>query len=1170
MYHLVDSGFIQPETYGSIPGRTAQEAMSLLQQIFDNHRLTRRNLLADFNNAAGCYDCIRQNLSSICAYRLGCTMLLILCHCLAQLHMCHYIRTAAGISKGFMQWDSQSPTVKSWWNDKADAYCYTGNFGGVGQGGGASPVLWLSVMLPMIDTYREFAGGATVSDPLEYLAVCIWVLSYVDDNTLVRSFSHDITAHNFWELASKEFSSWHRILQITGGNLAIDKCTCTVMKWQWSNTYGLPSLASNKDFPGTVTIVDAGKHISLKRLEPWQAERQLGLRLPTDGSFDIEYRHRISQSKKMATLLKKAPLTSHEAYTHFRQYYIPSMSYPFPVTTFSTKQCQEIQRHYIFTLLPKLGINRHMPRAPIYAPTSLGGAQLLDLRVLQVVHQLQSLQQHIRRQDATGMSLCANYRALQVLVGSSKPFLQLDYSLYKHYIDCNNRWAYVWNICQDHNISIQATFLWAPVSRYAPNDISLMDTAVHHPNYKRDPNKLHAINACRIYLQIFFLSDMATYTGKHINRRFIDGSTTFSKPICTFPSQPYPTPYQWSIWRTFITSNFLCSNYQLQPSFNPATAVPVIHLQDPPPTLVAQFLHVIDNSNSTTNVSALFASLPTFFQFLLQACHFLWDSTARKNIHSNLCSGQLSVATDGSLLHSTGAGSFGVIICPNGNSDFTYSGFAPIPNSTNPSSLTTEHYGLLTLTAILHIVYSTSYTPEEKQLHTKKTFPAVPVYIDNTELVKRGNRVSPIRLTLKEHSVSDYDLWEFTNLLLKPLPIRLSCEWVKSHQDDNAALTDLDLPAQLNVAADQCASAAHHRDYPLPSLQKPFLSSSMIGFFDKDEQEIIHFLSYFTDSFHSQPALQYMADKYLWSKSTLTSIHWQSLANSMTRLPLPQRLKQLQFLHNWQNVGQQKVQFAMAASAKTGVQLSSDTEKDLHKCPLNCGSIEQHGHYLLCTSNAASITRTTSIKTISQHLKKANTCPGLITLIQQALQQPTPTMSPSDHPSYFEKMLPTLLSSQASIGWDAFRRGFISNIWCSVQRRYASSELDLPLFDTDSWATTLVQLLWSHSHALWELRNTGLHGSNIEESRGKRLRLLRQRVKQLYDHEDRKFVPPTQQASYFGLPLSQRRKQGLYSLTSWIQFIERRLHYHREEAMKRTIHAWLKKDKTCCLKETTS
>ena len=47
MHHIVEQKFITPEMYGSIPGRSAPEAMGLLQQVFDNHRLTRRNMLID-------------------------------------------------------------------------------------------------------------------------------------------------------------------------------------------------------------------------------------------------------------------------------------------------------------------------------------------------------------------------------------------------------------------------------------------------------------------------------------------------------------------------------------------------------------------------------------------------------------------------------------------------------------------------------------------------------------------------------------------------------------------------------------------------------------------------------------------------------------------------------------------------------------------------------------------------------------------------------------------------------------------------------------------------------------------------------------------------------------------------------------------------------------------
>ena len=248
-------------------------------------------------------------------------MLIMLCHCVTQLLMQHYVRSAAGISKGYMKWKDCPSQPESFWDENVSAECFFGNLGGVGQGGGGSPVLWLSVMLPMLDTYKAHAEGATIQDPLEYLALMLWVLSYVDDNTLVQSFCHNVQARTLWSTASKEFGSWHHTLQITGGDLALTKCTCSVMKWQWTGVYGMPSLASVTDFPGTITVqsaLDATQPaVFLQQLEPWQAQRQLGIRLPLDRSMNLEYQHQVQQGTSLAHKLKKAPLTAYEAYAHF-------------------------------------------------------------------------------------------------------------------------------------------------------------------------------------------------------------------------------------------------------------------------------------------------------------------------------------------------------------------------------------------------------------------------------------------------------------------------------------------------------------------------------------------------------------------------------------------------------------------------------------------------------------------------------------------------------------------------------------------------------------------------------------------------------------------------------------------------------------------------------------
>ena len=56
MKRLVKDGVIDAQAYGSVPGRDPLEAMKILQYMYDNHRLMKRDLAVIFNDAAGCYD----------------------------------------------------------------------------------------------------------------------------------------------------------------------------------------------------------------------------------------------------------------------------------------------------------------------------------------------------------------------------------------------------------------------------------------------------------------------------------------------------------------------------------------------------------------------------------------------------------------------------------------------------------------------------------------------------------------------------------------------------------------------------------------------------------------------------------------------------------------------------------------------------------------------------------------------------------------------------------------------------------------------------------------------------------------------------------------------------------------------------------------------------------
>ena len=52
---------------------------------------------------------------------------------------------------------------------------------------------------------------------------------------------------------------------------------------------------------------------------------------------------------------------------------MPKTTYTFPTTTFDMKQCKALNKAIDGAMVNKLRLNRHMPKAVLYAPLSKGG-----------------------------------------------------------------------------------------------------------------------------------------------------------------------------------------------------------------------------------------------------------------------------------------------------------------------------------------------------------------------------------------------------------------------------------------------------------------------------------------------------------------------------------------------------------------------------------------------------------------------------------------------------------------------------------------------------------------------------------------------------------------------------------------------------------------------------
>lgn len=124
------------------------------------------------------------------------------------------------------------------------------------------------------------------------------------------------------------------------------------------------------------------------------------------------------------------------------------------------------------------------------------------------VGQLRLLLGHLRLQDKTADLILIDISYIQLLVGSSTLFFNLPYTKYKWLVDTcwlTSIWAFLSTI--NFQLAIKEAYN-PPLQR--THDVALMDFFVSQ-NYDR--KRLMAINRCRVFLKVLFLSDICSADG---------------------------------------------------------------------------------------------------------------------------------------------------------------------------------------------------------------------------------------------------------------------------------------------------------------------------------------------------------------------------------------------------------------------------------------------------------------------------------------------------------------------------------------------------------------------------------------------------------------------------------------------------------------------------------
>ena len=862
--HATKTGIIDNEAYGSRTGKTANEAILNLQLLYDNHRIWKKNLGLLFNDADKCFDRITINLADIALRRMGCSKTITKCNTIVLRNMKHHIKTSHGISKGYIQFNEETKKI---YDNKNNIIKLSGRIGGVGQGGGGSPIIWLGVLLILLEAYRKTNKGANMEHRRTAEQLIYWILSYVDDNSIVQTFDHDTSVTAMLEAMKKSLLEWNHLLEITGGGLSLEKCKITLMKWK-SNYWGIQTLSAKANKTETIQI---NKDDSLERLEPWNAERILGVRLPMNGDMRHEFNFRKDQATSLGKKLYQAPFTPHDANMVYETRYKPMITYALSITTFSELQLNEIQKKFIYLLLPKLGLNRNTPRAVIYGPACRGGRSILDLRLEQPSKHYKTNMGHIRRGDQAGSALLTTLHDTQLESGMENPFYTYSQESLE-YLTKNTRWGYMWSFCERYNLDMTVWGMWTPSTRI-PNDKVIMTTAINDPKYeKKEKWKLEVINTCRMYLGIIYISEMTNNEGR-IPLSYLNGDIRIPQQTTKYNYPPVrKTPKSaWSEWKSFICRNYTRGPYEVTPKLE--NQIDEATTQDNHSINEMVILNTLPSENSMT---ALLSKLPGVLRDILGEItipnddgSFLWEEM-RLN--------KLVGASDGSIQRRNGKkmGGHSYSLQSYSTNENRITGYSATPRSTEISSLTAEMYGIIATLIAIKLL-------EHKHWTTGANSAKIIIYTDNMETVKRSME-RPTVVNITDTLIPEFDLWKLIWDIKSTIKQKVLVKWVKGHQDEDKNGNNIHGPfqrdIQLNIDMDEKAKlgVSLHQG---KLLKRPVYSQTLLALYTNEGEQIIDLYSYLQKTENGKQLETYIKKKFQWTDAHIQTIHWDALEQAL-------------------------------------------------------------------------------------------------------------------------------------------------------------------------------------------------------------------------------------------------------------------------------------------------
>jgi len=221
--------------------------------------------------------------------------------------------------------------------------------------------------------------------------------------------------------------------------------------------------------------------------------------------------------------------------------------YPFPVTTLPLKTLEKAQSMTTPLILSKMGYNRNMPKAVVYAPSTHRGIGMKHLYTKQGLSKVLHLMKHFWVKTTLDTLMNITIKAYQLQAGIPEPILEETTQLPwmpNHWI--NNLRAFLYEI----GGKIQLEDPWM-IPKLREHDRHLMQDFLLANLSNPELTKL---NNCWLYLQVTTLATITDHTGTKLldtnitSRHKTPDLKNVSISLLWWPTQPNPGNTAWTLW----------------------------------------------------------------------------------------------------------------------------------------------------------------------------------------------------------------------------------------------------------------------------------------------------------------------------------------------------------------------------------------------------------------------------------------------------------------------------------------------------------------------------------------------------------------------------------------------------------------------------------------------